>query len=148
MTKIDIIDCCNQEHTISLVINDNRMDFVDDVYFAIEKYEGLSPRQVKKLEDFRLSCNGPIMVKNYFFNSNNAEYICSKSSNWVSIDLYEADGFVFAHYLTSVQGDRDFVMRLSKDEYKGLQDIIDNIHWWRVTGDCPYKVIWIGHKIY
>ena len=124
------------------------MDFVDDVYFTIEKYEGLSPRQVKKLEDFRLSCNGPIMVKNYFFNSNNAEYICSKSSNWVSIDLYEADGFVFAHYLTSVQGDRDFVMRLSKDEYKGLEDIIDNIHRWRVTGDCPYKIIWIGHKIY
>lgn len=147
MKKIDIIDCCNLEHKISLLINDDRMDFVDDVYFAIESEEGLSLSQVQKLEDFRLSCNGPIMVKDYFFNYNNARYMCDKSSNWVSINLYEADGFVFAHYRTTVQGDRDFVMRLSKDEYKGLDDVVDFIHWWKATGDCPYKVIWIGHKI-
>ena len=53
MKKIEVIDCCNTEHKITMVISDDRMDFVDDVYCALEKNEGLSNKQIKKLQDFR-----------------------------------------------------------------------------------------------
>ena len=148
MKKIEVIDCCNTEHKITMVISDDRMDFVDDVYCALEKNEGLSNKQIKKLQDFRKSCPGPIMVEGYYFSDNDAEYLGGREFDWTSFDFYEAEGFVFAHYKTRVQGDRDFVVKLPKDQYKGLKATREDIHTWKAIGQGSFEVVWSGHKIY
>ena len=125
------------------------MDFVDDVYCAIEIGEELSNKQLKKLQDFRKSCPGPIMVKGYYFSDNDAEYLGGRDFDWTSYHVYEAEGFVFVHYTTRVQGDRDLVVKVAKDEYKGLDAIIEDINIWGVLGQRgTFEVVWRGHKIY
>ena len=148
MKKIEIIDCCNTEHKITMMISDDRMDFVDDVYCALERHDGLSSKQIKKLEDFRKSCPGPIMVEGYYFSNNNSDYIDGRYFDWNSYDVYQANGFVFVHYKTSIQGDRDLVLKVVKDGYKGLGTIRDDINTWKSIGQCSPEVIWHGHKIY
>ena len=124
------------------------MDFVDDVYCAIEIGEELSSKQLKKLQDSRKSCPGPIMVEGYYFSDNDAIYLGGRDFDWTSYDFYEADGFVFAHYQTRVQGDRDFVFKLPKDKYKCMKAFREDIHTWRATGQRSFEVVWHGHKIY
>lgn len=124
------------------------MDFVDDVYCAIEKHDGLSSNQIKKLEDFRKSCPGPIMVEDYYFSDNGADYLGGLEYDWTSFDAYEADGFVFVHYKTRIQGDRDFVVKIAKDEYKGLKRTCEDFHIWRAIGQGSLAEMWRGHKIY
>ena len=68
MKKIEIVDCCNRNHKIRMMISDSRMDFRDDVYISLEEQKGLSVKQIKKLNEFRNSCNGPIMVGGYYFS--------------------------------------------------------------------------------
>ena len=148
MKKIDIIDCLNSEHKITMMINEDNIDFVDDVYLSIEKHVSLSGKQLKKLQDFRESCPGPIMVKGYYFSPNNSDYIGGREFNWTSYDVYESNGFVFVHYITRIQGDRDFVVKISKDDYKGLNAIINDIHTWGAIGQSSFNIIWRGHKIY
>ena len=148
MKKIDIIDCLNSEHKITMMINEDHIDFVDDVYSSIEKHVGLSGKQLKKLQDFRESCPGPIMVKYYYFSPNNSDYLGGRDFDWTSYDFYEAEGFVFAHYKTRVQGDRDFVVKLAKDKYKGMKATREDIHIWQAIGQGSFEVVWRGHKIY
>lgn len=148
MRKIEIIDCCNTMHKIAMMISDDRMDFADDVYFALVKNDGLSSKQIKKLEDFRKSCTGPIMVNRYYFGDNNADHIRGCYFNWCSYDVYSAQSFIFVRYITCIEGDRDFVVRVAKDEYKGLDAIIDDIHTWRAIGSKSFDVVWMGNKIY
>lgn len=148
MKKIEIIDCCNTEHKITMMIREGYLDFVDDVYCALEKHKGLSSKQIKKLEDFRKSCPGPIIVEGYYFSDNDTNYLGGRDFDWTSYDVYEAQGFVFVHYKTSIQGDRDLVVKVAKDEYKGLDAIREDIHTWRSIGQRSFKVVWRGHKIY
>lgn len=124
------------------------MSFSDDVYHAIEKQEGLSNKQMKKLQDFRKSCPGPIMVKGCYFSDNNADYLGGRDFDWNSYDVYEAQGLVFVHYNTSIQGDRDSVVKIAKEEYKGVYATIEDIHIWGSMGLRSFEVVWWGHKIY
>ena len=89
MKKIEIIDCCNRNHKISMMISDFRLDFADDVYCALEIQEGLSDKQIKKLNDFRKSCPGPIMVDGLYFSDNDAEYLGSKDFYWTCYNFYK-----------------------------------------------------------
>ena len=148
MKKIEVIDCCNTEHKITMVISDDRMDFVDDVYCALEKNEGLSNKQIKKLQDFRKSCPGPIMVEGYYFSDNDAIYLGGRDFDWTSYHVYEAQGFIFVHYTTRVQGDRDLVVKVAKDQYKGLKATREDIHRWKAIGQGSFEVVWSGHKVY
>ena len=124
------------------------MDFCDDVYCAIEKLEGLSNKQMKKLQDFRKSCTGPIMVEGCYFSDNDADYLGGRDFDWNSYNVYEAQGFVFVHYKTSIQGDRDSVCKLAKEEYKGLDATIEDIRIFGSIGQRSFEVVWSGHKIY
>lgn len=151
MRKIEIIDCCNIEHKIAMMISDNKMDFVDDVYCAIQKNEGLSPNQVKKLQDFRESCNGPIMVHGYYFGDNGSNYIASREFDWTCYDVYESDGNVFIEYSTRVQGDRSCVYNMSKDNYKDIDAALEEIHRMGAWGEFDNKImslIWVGRCVY
>ena len=88
------------------------------------------------------------MVEGYYFSDNDAEYLGGRDFDWTSYDFYEADGFVFAHYQTRVQGDRDFVVKLAKDKYKGLEATREDIHTWQAIGQGSFEVVWSGHKVY
>ena len=118
------------------------MDFSDDVYFAIGKYEGLSKKQVAKIQKFKNECEGPIMVAGAYFDQNNADYKYSREYSWTEYNVYEAQGYIFVEYGTRIQGDRDFVVRLDKDKYTRLDQVIEDIQ------DDKYNCIWRGHKIY
>lgn len=151
MRKIEIIDCCNIEHKISMIISDNKMNFFDDVYCAIKKNEGLSQNQVKKLQSFRESCNGPIMVHGYYFGDNGSNYIASREFDWTCFYVYEADGNVFIEYSTRVHGDRPCVYKMSKDNYKDIDATLDEIHRMESLGEYNNKImsrIWVGSRIY
>lgn len=142
MKKIEIIDCCNENHKITMMISENCMDFRDDVYHAISKHTGLSETQIAKLEDFRESCKGPFMVPGYQFCDNGADYIASREFDWCDYDVYEAEGYVFIQYNTRVQGDRDCVVKMAKDKYRGLNQAIEDMH------EDPEGYYWIGRKVY
>ena len=148
MTKIEIVDCCNFEHKISLMIKEARMELSSDVYFAVGKYEGISSKQAKKIQDFRNSCPGPIMVKDYYCDDNGAQYIEGRDFEWTSYDVYEAAGFIFVHYSTRVQGDHDILARIEKANYKGLESFREDFGRWRAIGQRNFEVIWRGSKIY
>lgn len=151
MRKIEIIDCCNIEHKIAMMISDDKMCFSDNVYCAIKKNEGLSPNQVTKLQDFRKSCNGPIMVHGYYFGDNGSNYISSREFDRVCFDVYEADGNVFIEYNTRVQGDSPRVYKMSKDNYKNIDGVLDEIHRMESCGESSNKImsrIWVGRCVY
>ena len=97
MKKIEIVDCCNRYHKISMMISDSRMDFSDDVYMSLENQKGLSDKQIKKLNNFRKSCLGPIMVDGLYFSDNDSEYLGSKNFAWTCYYFYKANGFVFKY---------------------------------------------------
>lgn len=151
MTRIEIIDCENVNHKIVMMISDERMDFVDDVYCAIKKHDGLSPRQIQKLESFKESCNGPIMVNGYYFGDNGSNYIASREFDWTCFDVYEADSNVFIKYDTRVQGDRPCVYKMSKDNYKDIDTALNEIHRLESFGETSNKImsrIWMGRRVY
>ena len=148
MKKIEIIDCCNRNHKISMMISDFRMDFADDVYCALEIQEGLSDKQIKKLNDFRKSCHGPIVVDGWYFSDNDAEYLGSKNFDWTCYNFYKADGFVFVHYSTRVQGERDFLFKYALENYNGKGNAIEDFNLWRSIGQRSFEVVWHGSKIY
>ena len=142
MKKIDIIDCCNENHKITMMISDNCMDFSDDVYNAIFLHKGLSSRQLVKLEDFRKSCKGPYMVQGYHFFDNGANYVASRVFDWCGYYVFVVDGNVFIEYETRVQGDRPFVVKMAKDNYQGLNKAIEDM---QKDPECYY---FIGPKVY
>ena len=148
MKKIEIVDCCNRNHKIRMMISDSRMDFRDDVYISLEEQKGLSVKQIKKLNEFRNSCNGPIMVGSYYFSENDSECLGSLFYRWTSYHFYKADGFVFVHYVTSVEGDRDFVFKYALENYKGMENARDDFNRWRAIGQRSFDIVWYGSKIY
>lgn len=151
MTRIEIIDCENANHKIAMMINDDRMDFADDVYLAISKHDGLSSRQIKKLESFRESCNGPIMVRGYYFGDNGSNYIASREFDWIRYDVYETDSNVFIEYSTRIHGDRPCVYNMSKDNYKDIDAALNEIHRLESFGETSNKImsrIWVGRCVY
>lgn len=142
MTKIEIIDCCNENHKIAMMISEKCMDFQDDVYNAIYLHRDLSPRQIAKLENFRKSCKGPFMVPRYEFCENGADFIASREFQWTNYYVYEAEGYVFIIYNTCIQGDRPCVVKIAKDKYRGINQAIENMH------EYPEDYYWVGQKIY
>lgn len=139
MRRIEIIDCENANHKIAMMISDDRMDFADDVYLAISRREGLSPRQAQKLESFKASCSGPIMVNGYYFDDNESNYIAYREFDWTRYDIYATDCNVFIEYSTRIHGDRGCVYKMSKDKYKGLDSALDEID--------TMKPFWVGSRI-
>ena len=146
MKKIEIIDCLNTDHKIALIISERCKCFEADVYFALEKHEGLSNRQIKQLEDFCKSCPGPIMVDGYYFGQNNARWLAPHYPNgsWCYY-AYEAKGFVFVHYSTSVFADRCYAIKVAKDMYKGMDWIEHDLDKWAIDGYS--SLVWQGRRI-
>lgn len=118
------------------------MDFCDDVYHAIGKYDGLSQKQIAKIQKFKNECEGPIMVAGAYFDKNNADHKSSREYSWTEYNVYETQDYIFVEYSTRIQGDSDFVVRLDKDKYTKLDIVIEEIQ------DGKYNCIWRGHKIY
>lgn len=148
MKKIEIVDCCNINHKISMMISDSRMDFSDDVYISLEKQKGLSDKQIQKLNNFRKSCPGPIMVDGLYFSDNDSEYLGSKNFAWTCFNFYKANGFVFVYYYTMVEGDREFVFKYALENYKGMESAREDFHRWRTIGQSSFDIVWYGPKIY
>ena len=146
MRKIDIIDCENFEHKISLRINEDCIDFVDDVYHALSG-KTLSKGQAKKLHDFRESCNGPIMVPHYQYDYNSTDIIAEKGL----IYAYKTEKYIHLEWQTNIQGHRPDAYRIAVNDYKGLEDLLEKIHMMCFYGDDKLgslERIWTGRKVY
>ena len=67
--KITIVDCANFDNKINIIIYDDHIASQDSVYCAVELHEGLSQRQIDKIEKFKRSCEGMYMVYGYLCES-------------------------------------------------------------------------------
>ena len=146
MKKIEIIDCENFEHKISLIIAENCVDFADDVYHALSD-KTLPKGQAKKLHDFRVSCSGPIMVPNYHYDSNLADIIEAKGLIYV----YGTGKYIHIEIGTNIQGRNPQAYRTPISDYKGLIEILDDIHRMSFYGGDKLDTlerIWVGRKVY
>lgn len=146
MRKIDIIDCENFEHKISLIIKEYRLEFVDSIYYALSG-RTLSKGQAKKLQDFEMSCNGPIMVPNYYYYYNSMDIIAEKDL----IFAYRTEKYIHVEWGTNIQGDRPCAYRIPVHDYKGFEDLLEKIHMMCFYGDDKrgtLERIWTGTKVY
>lgn len=146
MRKIDIIDCENFEHKISLMIKEDCMDFADDVYHALSG-KTLSKAQVKKLQGFRELCNGPIMVPHYHYDNNSTDIIVENGL----IYAYKTEKYIHLEWDTNIQDHRPAAYRIPVHDYKGFEDLLEKIQMMCFYGDSKFgtlEQIWTGRKVY
>lgn len=150
MRKIELIDCENFSHKIALMISDDRMDFRDDVYCAITEHEGLSDRQIAKLEAFEQSCPGPYMVPGLYYSDNGAEAIPCRKFDFSTIYACRGESYVHIEVCKSIVGQRGEAYRIPKEHYKGLDSILEDISMMNFNGESEaghLSRIWQGPVI-
>ena len=115
-TKITIVDCANFDNKINIIIYDDHLTTQESVYSAIESHEGLSQRQIDKIEKFKRSCEGMYMVYGYLCKS---LWQPDESKEWDfnGYDVYYTKDWVQVYHWTRVQGHRPNAYRVKR----GLQ---------------------------
>lgn len=128
--KITIVDCANFDNKINIIIYDDHMAFQDSVYCAVELHEGLSQRQIDKIEKFKKSCEGMYMVYGYLCKSlwRPDE---SKEYDFNGYDVYYTKDWVQVYHWTRVQGHRPNAYRVKREDYKGYESLRDSNEIWR-----------------
>lgn len=151
MKKIEIFDCGNSEKKIGLYVNDERMDFADDVYAALVNHYGLSACQIKKLESFVGSCAGPIVVPGLYWDENGEEQIGCKEFQWVSVYAYESEGIVYVEISPRISGERKTVYKIDAEKFAGIEDALEKINIMENNGESRSKFasrVFLGPRIY
>ena len=134
-TRITIKDCANFDNKITMVINDDKLTTQESVYSAIELHEGLSQRQIDKIEKFKRSCEGMYMV-NYQLCKSIWQPDESKEWDFNGYDVYYTKDWVQVYHWTRVQGDRPRAYRVKREDYKGYESLRDSDEMW--TGQRIY----------
>ena len=129
-SKITIVDCANFDNKINIIINDDKLTTQESVYSAIELHEGLSQRQIDKLENFKKSCEGMYMVYGYLCKS---LWQPDESKEWDfnGYDVYYTKDWVQVYHWTRVQGHRPNAYRVKRENYKGYESLRDSDEMWR-----------------
>lgn len=151
MTKIEIIDCEDFNHKINMMIDDSQADLIDAIYFSIEKNIGISKSQIKKLDLFKKSCKGPIMVHDYSYIDNGAKEIYSRDFDFSSIHVYLGEFYIHIYERVKISGKYDIAYRIPKDKYIDIEQIRENISIMKFQGLKEYdslSYIWHGQKVY
>lgn len=128
--KITIVDCANFDNKINIIIYDDHMAFQDSVYCAVELHEGLSQRQIDKIENFKKSCEGMYMVYGYLCSS---LWQADESEEWDfgGYVVYYTKDWVQVYVGTRVQGQRPRAYRVKREDYKGFESLRDSDEMWR-----------------
>lgn len=128
--KITIVDCANFDNKINIIIYDDHMAFQDSVYCAVELHEGLSQRQIDKIEKFKRSCEGMYMVYGYLCSS---LWQADESEEWDfgGYVVYYTKDWVQVYVDTRVQGHRPNAYRVKREDYKGYESLRDSDEMWR-----------------
>lgn len=128
--KITIVDCANFDNKINIIIYDDHMAFQDSVYCAVELHEGLSQRQIDKIERFKKSCEGMYMVYGYLCTS---LWQADESEEWDfgGYVVYYTKDWVQVYHGTRVQGQRPRAYRVKREDYKGYESLRDSDEIWR-----------------
>ena len=144
--KIKIFDCSDFNHNLTMIIPDLGYNPRENVYCVLEKHDGLSPRQIAKLEAFKQSCRGlymvpwqicgsihqPIFRKEFFFNA---------------IEVYQAGNYVHILCRTSVQGQREYAYRVRASVYNYERAVAEILKAQEV-GDSDYVTeVWCGRNV-
>lgn len=129
-TKITIVDCANFNNKITMIINDDKLTTQDSIYSAVELHEGLSQRQIDKIEKFKRSCEGMYMVYGYLCKS---LWQPDESKEWDfnGYDVYYTKDWVQVYHWTRVQGHRPNAYRVKREDYKGYESLRDSNEIWR-----------------
>ena len=128
--KITIVDCANFDNKINIIIYDDHMAFQDSVYCAVELHEGLSQRQIDKIERFKKSCEGMYMVYGYICKSL-WQPDESKEWDWNGYDVYYTKDWVQVYVWTRFQGHRPHAYRVKREDYKGYESLRESDEIWR-----------------
>lgn len=128
--RITIKDCANFDNKITIVINDDKLTTQESVYSAVELHEGLSQRQIDKIEKFKKSCEGMYMVYGYLCES---LWQPDESKEWDfnGYDIYYTKDWVQVYHWTRVQGHRPNAYRVKRENYKGYESLRDSDEMWR-----------------
>ena len=128
--KITIVDCANFDNKINIIIYDDHIAYQDSVYCAVELHEGLSQRQIDKIEKFKKSCEGMYMVYGYLCES---LWQPDESKEWDfnGYDVYYTKDWVQVYHWTRVQGHRPNAYRVKREDYKGYESLRDSNEIWR-----------------
>ena len=128
--RITIKDCANFDNKITMIINDDKLTTQESVYSAVELHEGLSQRQIDKLEKFKKSCEGMYMVYGYLCES---LWQPDESKEWDfnGYDVYYTKDWVQVYHWTRVQGHRPNAYRVKREDYKGYESLRDSDEMWR-----------------
>ena len=128
--KITIVDCANFDNKINMIIYDNHLAIQESVYSAVELHEGLSQRQIDKVEKFKRSCEGMYMV-NYQLCKSIWQPDESKEWDFNGYDVYYTKDWVQVYHWTRVQGDRPRAYRVKREDYKGYESLRESDEMWR-----------------
>ena len=129
-TKITIVDCANCDNKINIIIYDDHLTTQDSVYCAVELHEGLSQRQIDKVEKFKRSCEGMYMV-NYQLCKSIWQPDESKEYDFNGYDVYYTKDWVQVYHSTRVQGHRPRAYRVKREDYNGYESLQDSDEMWR-----------------
>lgn len=146
MRKIELIDCENFSHKIALMISDDKGTF-----YAIAEHEGLSDRQIAKLEAFEQSCPGPYMVPGLYYSDNRTHEIVCSESDFSTIYVYSGESYIHIEFHKRIQGQRSEAYRIPKEHYKGIDSILEDISMMNFNGESEagyLSRIWQGPVIY
>ena len=128
--KITIVDCANFDNKINIIIYDDHLTTQDSVYCAVELHEGLSQRQIDKIEKFKRSCEGMYMV-NYQLCKSIWRPDESKEWDFNGYDVYYTKDWVQVYHWTRVQGHRPRAYRVKREDYKGYESLRESDEIWR-----------------
>ena len=128
--KITIVDCANFDNKINIIIYDDHLTTQESVYCAVELNEGLSQRQIDKIEKFKRSCEGMYMVYGYLCKS---LWQPDESKEWAfnGYDVYYTKDWVQVYHWTRIQGHRPNAYRVKREDYKGYESLRDSDEMWR-----------------
>ena len=128
--KITIVDCANFDNKINIIIYDDHLTTQESVYCAVELHEGLSQRQIDKIEKFKRSCEGMYMVYGYLCKS---LWQPDESKEWAfnGYDVYYTKDWVQVYHWTRIQGHRPNAYRVKREDYKGYESLRDSDEMWR-----------------
>lgn len=106
--------------------NGQAHEFFDDA----ELHEGLSQRQIDKIEKFKKSCEGMYMVYGYLCES---LWQPDESKEWDfnGYDVYYTKDWVQVYHWTRVQGHRPNAYRVKRENYKGFESLREDDEMWR-----------------